>query len=109
MWGGDYTKEDLAEKTIALTNDGGKNWNGLSTDTLPFQSSVSEILVEGSLHLISTGPDGTFFSKDGVLWDRLSRDGYHCMSVSKDQRTAWLAGSAGRVARISAVDRSHSN
>ena len=58
--GGDYTKEDLTEKTIALTNDGGRNWNGLSTDTLPFQSSVSEILVEGSLHLISAGPAGTF-------------------------------------------------
>jgi len=99
--GGDYTEENSSERTIALTKDGGMNWLLLKNGTLPFQSSVGEVLIEGEQVYISTGPVGIYGSKDGAEWEKISHKGYHCLSVSKDRKVVWLAGSSGRVARLS--------
>jgi len=98
--GGDYTKETNREKTIALTKDSGKTWELVKDSSLPFQSSVGYCNFENKKVFVSVGPSGTYFSQDGLVWDELSKEGFHCLSVSENKNVIWAAGSEGRVSKI---------
>lgn len=98
--GGDYKNEEARIRTAAYTTDGGSKWIAVKNGMLPFLSCIGEILYHKESAYIATGPKGTFFSRKGIHWKKISAQCYHSLSISRDRKSAWLAGSNGRVARI---------
>ena len=98
--GGDYTNPDSLPNTYAFTEDGGISWKISQSNNLPFQSSIGTLETTKGKNLISVGPSGTYISKDKLSWKPLTKEGFHCLSVSEIDHSIWLAGSEGRVAKI---------
>ena len=98
--GGDYLKEKSSDSTSAFSHDGGKTWKLNPAGTLPYQSSVESFKFNNQIFYISTGPVGTFYTKDLKNWYKIGRTGFHCISISKKDNSIWFAGSNGRIARL---------
>jgi photosystem II stability/assembly factor-like uncharacterized protein len=95
--GGDYARETEGGDNVILTEDGGLTWQ-LAREFPVFQSAVRYLARDT---LISVGPKAGYYSHDGgETWQRISGNGYHTVSVSRDG-AVWAAGQGGRVARLS--------
>ncbi|UXP33203.1 YCF48-related protein [Reichenbachiella agarivorans] len=94
--GGDYTKEDEGNQNVVVTEDGGEFW--IHSENFPvYQSSVRFV---DCLHVVSTGPGGTYISNDsGYTWIKTNYPGFHAVDVSADG-AIWVAGSQGRVMKL---------
>lgn len=95
--GGDYTKESVGRDNVVITRNGGDNWE--LADVFPvYQSSVRFVNCDFA---ISTGPDGTYQSKDaGKTWIKMMEyPGFHALDIGDDD-SVWAVGSRGRVMRI---------
>ncbi len=98
--GGNYLGENEKDSTSAYSIDGGETWELNSSGTLPYQSSVKSVKFHNLTYFISTGPAGTFYTNDLKSWRFAEEAGFHCISVSKIDKSIWLAGSNGRVAKL---------
>ncbi len=99
--GGDYTSEDDADQSIAITHDGGDTWlTDSSWEPGGFRSAVVRGTREGRPFLITVGPSGSDVSwDDGRSWRGLPGPGFHVVSRAPDG-AIWAAGSGGRIARL---------
>lgn len=93
--GGDYQKPQETDRTIALTQDGGKTWKLLDAK-LPFCSRV----LWASDRWIAVGTAGAWMSVDGKEWKQVDAGNYNCLSMTRSV-TGWAAGPKGKLARVS--------
>lgn len=92
--GGDYQKPQDIDRTIAMTEDGGKSWRMVETK-LPFCSCV----VWAKDRWLAVGTAGAWASSDGKQWNKMDKGNYNCLSVTKDG-TGWAAGPKSLVIRV---------
>jgi photosystem II stability/assembly factor-like uncharacterized protein len=97
--GGDYAKDTLREKNCFLTNDGGKTWIAPTTPPHGYRSCVEYI---GGNWVLCCGTSGVDISYDnGMNWVLLTTTGFHVCRLAKKGNAVFLAGSGGRVAKLS--------
>jgi len=94
--GGDYTKPDQSMDNLLLTLDGGKSWH-LQRSDLDYRSSVAFVHKTA----VVTGPSGSEWSSDkGNSWKKIKGKGFNSLSVVKNSKSVWAAGSEGRVGKL---------
>ena len=101
--GGDYEKEDEGTRNAMATSDGGQSWTLLKNQegesVFPFRSCVR--WDPDSETLITTGPEGSNWSRDGgKTWTAIPGRGFHTLSIGGSLRAVWAAGSEGRIGRL---------
>ena len=96
--GGDLGAPDVVGRTVARTADGGRSWT--AGGPLPFPGAAyGAAYVPGTGALVAVGPGGAALSRDdGATWALVSGDAFWGATAS--ERTAWLVGPSGRVARL---------
>ena len=100
--GGDYTKEKIALKNLAITRDGGITWklvDGLSG----YRSAIA--YVPGTRCIVAVGPSGADYSEDdGQTWTPIANQGFDTLTFvpgrSGASAIAFAAGVRGRIARL---------
>ena len=99
--GGDYLHPAQTQGNAALTADGGQSWQAVPQHPPGgYRSAVAFLPGSHGRVLAATGPTGTDISRDGGLsWQPIGETGYNCIRFAPDG-TAWLAGPAGRIARL---------
>lgn len=99
--GGDYTRPNLAARSVAVTTDGGRSWRSASAPPAAYLSGVS---YASSNDVIAVGLAGTFVSRDGgetwTLTDTVAMN-----SVRFRGRRGFAVGPRGRVARTEGISR----
>jgi photosystem II stability/assembly factor-like uncharacterized protein len=101
--GGDYEKEGEGTRNAMSTSDGGKTWSLLNeengTSVFPFRSCVR--FDSGSRTHITTGPEGSNWSRDGgVTWTAFGGEGFHTLGIGGSLKAVWAAGSEGRIGKL---------
>jgi photosystem II stability/assembly factor-like uncharacterized protein len=96
--GGDFAKDTSRLQNCAITKNGGKEW--FVPDVAPFGYRSSVVFLSRR-KLVSCGTSGVDVSRDGgKTWHNISKTGYHVCQLSKKERTVYLAGGNGRIARL---------
>jgi photosystem II stability/assembly factor-like uncharacterized protein len=96
--GGDFANDTLQEKNCFLTNDGGKTWIAPTTPPHGYRSCVEFI---GGNKVLTCGTSGVDISYDnGMNWNLITPTGYHVCRRAKKGKAVFLAGSGGRIARL---------
>jgi photosystem II stability/assembly factor-like uncharacterized protein len=105
--GGDYTKEEVAERGAALTVDGGKSWRLIKgSGPNGYRSCVAIVKERSAGMLVATGPSGSEYSLDGgESWVKIGEDGYHSVSFAASSGEGWAVGENGRISRYRRVRR----
>ncbi|NNF36647.1 MAG: photosystem II stability/assembly factor-like protein [Saprospiraceae bacterium] len=99
MVGGDFSDQNGMNKNAAYLDEQGKWRICLDKPPLGYRSGVA--YVPDTAIAICTGPGGTDISFDsGKHWSILSNDGFHSVSFGKGQKSGWLSGANGRIAKI---------
>jgi photosystem II stability/assembly factor-like uncharacterized protein len=98
--GGDFLDENSTEKNAMISLDKGKSWQLLNGN--PPSGYRSGVTYYPFHHwLITVGPNGSDFSKNGGKdWERFSDVGFHAVFLDKSQTSIWATGSEGRIARL---------
>jgi len=97
--GGDYQKDDAADGTVYLTEDGGQTWISPQAGTHGFRSAVEYL---NANTVIAAGTSGVDISFDGGRhWQMVTGESFH--AVRKAKRGSWVlfAGANGRIATLS--------
>jgi photosystem II stability/assembly factor-like uncharacterized protein len=98
--GGTYDKPREADKSVAITTDGGKTWK-LAGNAKGFRSGVSYAKVAKEILLIAVGTAGSDYSKNnGADWIEIDKENYNSVSFVKNTNIGWAAGPRGRVAKF---------
>ncbi len=96
--GGDFSKDTMVEKNCFLTDDGGKTWIRPIMPPHGYRSCVEYI---GGNNVLTCGTSGVDISYDnGMNWQLLTTTGYHVCRLAKKGKAVFLAGSRGRVAKL---------
>jgi photosystem II stability/assembly factor-like uncharacterized protein len=105
--GGDYTKEQVSERGVALTLDGGKSWRLIKgPGPNGYRSCVAIVAGTSARTLVATGPSGSEYSLDGgESWMKIGEDGYHSTSFAVSSSAGWAVGENGRISRYARVRR----
>ncbi len=99
--GGDYTDKSASFKTMALTKDGGLNWELVSEANSPgYISCVQYAPGSNGRTLVGIGTTGLSISNDGGHTWKTFTDikGYYTIRFL-DNKTAWIAG-VNKIAKI---------
>ena len=96
--GGDYQKPDSTDRTIAITNDGGKNWTTPQVALMGgFRSAITYLKRERIL--IAVGTSGSDFSSDGgQTWASISKDSLN--AVAHYENHLWAVGPKGVIFKL---------
>lgn len=96
--GGDFANDKDSTRNCIITNDAGVNWISPVTAPRGYRSCV--IYVDAT-RLITCGTSGVDVSDDGGLnWRALTTDRYHVVQKARKGNTIFLAGSNGRIAKL---------
>ena len=107
--GGDYEKTDSSITALSITRDGGKTWLPIVTNKSFFVSCVQLVKTKTATQLLVTGHYGTYLLEEaknggykvveltGSMEEKLK---FNTLSLAPGNRTIWLAGSKGKIARI---------
>lgn len=98
--GGDYEKETDATRNLAVTNDGGRTWE-LITTARPagYRSGVVYVPGTHAPTLVAVGPSGSDYSLDnGRSWTAISQQGFHSVSFAGGG-AGWAVGEKGLIAK----------
>ncbi len=100
IYGGDYTKPDLAVNNIAITSDGGKTWNTTSANgNQGYKSCVQYVPNSNGKELIALGFTGISYSQDGGdHWDEISSESFLSFRFLNDSIA--YAGGRNKLARL---------
>jgi photosystem II stability/assembly factor-like uncharacterized protein len=98
--GGDFLQENSIEKNAMISLDKGKSWSLLTGS--PPSGYRSGVMYYPFHHwLITVGPNGSDFSKNGGRdWERFSDIGFHAVFLDKSQSSVWASGSEGKIAKL---------
>ncbi len=96
--GGDFSNDKSKDKNCFITKDAGKTWTAPNVPPNGYRSCV-EFIDKNTL--ITCGTSGVDISTDGGMnWKAISEEGYHVCRKAKDGKTVYLAGSKGKIARV---------
>jgi photosystem II stability/assembly factor-like uncharacterized protein len=96
--GGDFSNDTLSSGNCAVSGDGGKTWFAPLAGPLGYRSCVEFL---GKSKMLTCGTSGVDVSRDsGMHWEPVSKEGFHVCRKAKKGKTAFLAGSNGRIARL---------
>lgn len=100
--GGNYQQMDqTGQNVVRLKRAGTISWeNPQGAAEVPFMECVRWI---SNYALLACGPTGVWMSGDnGLTWREVSSEqGFHTLDVHEKTKTAWVAGQAGKVQRLS--------
>ncbi len=103
--GGSWEEPDNKDLIISRSVNGGKDWNILSESTPNGYRSAVEFAPDKNL-VLCTGTNGTDMSFDnGLTWKNFSKDGFNAICFSPSGKFGYLAGSNGKVSRISFLEK----
>ncbi|MDF2156655.1 YCF48-related protein [Algoriphagus sp. CAU 1675] len=97
--GGDFLKENSKKGNLGLFDGKEKTW--LQTQESPegYRSGVAYFPEQD--WVITVGPSGGDFSKDGGLnWLSLSEEGFHSVKLSNNGKAIWASGGGGKIAKM---------
>jgi photosystem II stability/assembly factor-like uncharacterized protein len=99
-FGGDYTQADTNTNNISTTQNGGKTWEIVTSDSLPgYRSCVQYIPNSNGKELVAIGFKGIDYSKDGGKnWKHLSDESFYTLRFL-NAKEAYAAG-ANRIAKL---------
>jgi photosystem II stability/assembly factor-like uncharacterized protein len=100
--GGNSQDHASADKNAAVSPDGGRTWT-LLTNAPPtgYRSCVAYRPGSNPGEFVAVGVSGSDWSSDdGMSWTSFSDEGYHVVAFSPDGKSAWAAGTGGRIARM---------
>jgi photosystem II stability/assembly factor-like uncharacterized protein len=98
--GGDFSSDQDTTGNCAISFDAGINWRKPIVPPHGYRSCVTYL---SQTDLICCGTSGVDLSKDGGLhWSLLSTEGFHVCRKAKTGNGVFLAGSKGRIARLTA-------
>jgi photosystem II stability/assembly factor-like uncharacterized protein len=98
--GGDYKKQDAAERTAAYSTDGGKRYVLAEAGPSGYRSGVA---LAGPKLIVAVGPGGSDLSEDGgKTWKRVDATALNAVeSVAAGRgREVWAVGPKGTVVRM---------
>jgi photosystem II stability/assembly factor-like uncharacterized protein len=101
--GGDYNKADTSIISMAITNNGGKNWKEIKFAQPVFGSCVQFL---SRNEILITGNPGTFsyHLKSKQLIEIKTEEGkecgFHTLRISPSKEVVWLAGGEGKIGRM---------
>jgi photosystem II stability/assembly factor-like uncharacterized protein len=101
--GGDYQKEDLRGRNLAVTNDGGVTWTLTDSTVSPagYRSAVAFVPGTRANTLVAVGLTGTDVSTDdGRTWANADSTAYNSVAFASPT-AGWAVGPKGRIARWS--------
>ncbi len=99
--GGNYQIDSIKSHNAALTIDGGKTWQVLSSQQPNGYKSCVAYLGDNSNHLIALGTSGSDFSLDGgQTWHFMDSTAYNVVSIAADGKAGFAAGPRGKIARL---------
>ena len=87
VMGGNYEQPSDRNGTGAITDDGGKTWQPLTTDnSFGYVSCVKYVPNSKGYALVACSPNGLYYSTDrGYHWQRLSVEVYHALLFIDEQ------------------------
>jgi len=97
--GGDFTADSLHQKNCFLTDDGGKTWFAPKIPPHGYRSCVEYL---SKKDIVTCGLNGVDYSVDGgktFTW--ISKEGFHVCRIAKYGPSIFLAGSNGKIAKLS--------
>jgi photosystem II stability/assembly factor-like uncharacterized protein len=98
--GGDYSAPQVAQRTAAVTQDGGKNWTLAEKAPLGFRSAVAFLPAAGAKLWVTVGTGGSDYSRDGGrTWLPFDTGNYNATSFA-GPHTGWAVGPKGRIAHF---------
>ena len=101
--GGDYNEPDRDGCRAIFTEDGGLHWYASETMPAAYRSCVVSLNKE--LHF-AIGKTGYDYSVDqGRNWTFIDSSGYYTASAVKGKNILFLAGSEGRVAKVTVKEK----
>lgn len=96
--GGDFTKDTLQDSNCFLSLDGGATWIRPTTPPHGYRGCV-EYIHDSSV--LCCGTSGVDISTDnGMNWSLISSASFHVCRKAKKGKIVFLAGSGGRVAKL---------
>jgi photosystem II stability/assembly factor-like uncharacterized protein len=100
--GGTYDKPAEAEKSVAVTQDGGRTWK-LAGNAKGFRSCVSYVGGGQKAMLVAVGTSGSDYStNNGEGWIGLDKENYNSVGFVKNTNIGWAVGPGGRIAKFNA-------
>ena len=97
--GGDYLQEDLNKGNVGVYNMATQQWSKIENPPAGYRSGVT--FFSQSEWVITVGPSGTDFSKDGgINWKKFSDEGFHAVKTDAAKRSVWASGAKGKVAKL---------
>jgi len=96
--GGDFTADSSHQKNCFLTDDGGKSWIAPKIPPHGYRSCVEYL---SKKDILTCGLNGVDYSLDGgktFTW--ISKEGFHVCRIAKYGPSIFLAGSNGRIAKL---------
>ncbi|MGW1005615.1 WD40/YVTN/BNR-like repeat-containing protein [Streptomyces sp. NPDC002520] len=97
--GGDYRPDQASPQAAAVTADGGRTWQPAATPPPAYRSGAAW-LPHSRTSALAVGPTGTDVTTDaGRTWRTLDTGSYDTVDCTAD-RSCWVAGEKGRVARL---------
>ncbi|MBI3653612.1 MAG: glycosyl hydrolase [Acidobacteria bacterium] len=101
--GGTYDKPNEADRSVAVTSDGGKSWK-LAGNAAGFRSCVAYAGSGRNAIIVVVGTSGSEYSTDnGASWIALDKENYNAVSFVNATKVGWAAGPGGRMAKFSAA------
>jgi hypothetical protein len=97
--GGDFSKDTLRKQNCVLTKDKGKTFLFPQTPPFGYRSCVTYL---SKTKLVTCGTSGVDVSEDGGMnWRNISKQSFHVVQIAKKGKAVFLAGSKGRIAKLS--------
>ena len=96
--GGDFQDKDKTDKNCFYSTDGGKTWQAPKTPPHGYRSCVEFL---SKKDILTCGLNGVDYSADGGKnWTLVSQEGFHVCRIAKLGPSIFLAGSNGKIAKI---------
>ncbi len=97
--GGDFNDKGSTDKNCIVTTDGGQTFKAPAAPPHGYRSCVEFI---GKTNWLCAGLTGVDISNDdGNNWQLISKEGFHVCRKAKEGKAVFLAGSGGRIGRLS--------
>ena len=90
--GGDFNQKESKEKNIAITKNGGKSWQVITTPPNGYRSCVEYL---GNNNWIACGLNGIDFTKDnGQTFESIGQQSFHVCRKAKNGNAVYFAGNS---------------
>jgi photosystem II stability/assembly factor-like uncharacterized protein len=97
--GGDFSRPDSDSLNCFYTTDRGRTWKAPKRAPHGYRSCVEYL---SRKHVISCGINGVDYSVDGgANWKWISKEGFNVCRIAKNGAAVYLAGSNGKIAKVS--------